>query len=397
MERQDRELSNQMERELAIDALLEGKRRKRRKMIRRVVTVLFVLLVVCAALVGITIAVIALGGNSLRKNVLSNRPSLVTEITESTEATADGSQTADEAQSTTQWEEGWVRYDGKVYEYNEDIMTFLVMGVDKMGEVSENPDEVSGGQTDALFLVVANPDDKSVKIVAINRDTMTDISMVGYEGSDRITAGTITAQIATQHGFGDGKELSCELTEEAVSKLFYDLPIHGYVSINMGAIPQLNDAIGGVEVTVLEDLKNTNNKINFTKDDEVSLLGMDAFWYVKYRDTTVFESNRNRLARQKQYLTAFMKKAIESTKKDLTLPITLYGKLNKYMVTDITTEELTYLVGTLINYQFDGDAIYTLEGETIMGEKHEEFYPDSEALRELMIQIFYREVDMQAP
>lgn len=397
MERQDRELSNQMERELAIDALLEGKRRKRRKMIRRVVTVLFVLLVVCAALVGITIAVMALGGNSLRKNVLSNHPSLVTEITEATEATADGSQTADEAQSTTQWEEGWVRYDGKVYEYNEDIMTFLVMGVDKMGEVSENSDEVSGGQTDALFLVVANPDDKSVKIVAINRDTMTDISMVGYEGSDRITAGTITAQIATQHGFGDGKELSCELTEEAVSKLFYDLPIHGYVSINMGAIPQLNDAIGGVEVTVLEDLKNTNNKINFTKDDEVSLMGMDAFWYVKYRDTTVFESNRNRLARQKQYLTAFMKKAIESTKKDLTLPITLYGKLNKYMVTDITTEELTYLVGTLINYQFDGDAIYTLEGETIMGEKHEEFYPDSEALRELMIQIFYREVDMQAP
>lgn len=397
MERQDRELSNQMERELAIDALLEGKRRKRRKMIRRVVTVLFVLLVVCAALVGITIAVMALGGNSLRKNVLSNRPSLVTEITESTEATADGSQTADEAQSTTQWEEGWVRYDGKVYEYNEDIMTFLVMGVDKMGEVSENPDEVSGGQTDALFLVVANPDDKSVKIVAINRDTMTDVLMVGYEGSDQTTAGTITAQIATQHGFGDGKELSCELTEEAVSKLFYDLPIHGYVSINMGAIPQLNDAIGGVEVTVLEDLKNTNNKINFTKDDEVSLMGMDAFWYVKYRDTTVFESNRNRLARQKQYLTAFMKKAIESTKKDLTLPITLYGKLNKYMVTDITTEELTYLVGTLINYQFDGDAIYTLEGETIMGEKHEEFYPDSEALRELMIQIFYREVDMQAP
>lgn len=30
-----------------------------------------------------------------------------------------------------------------------------------------------------------------------------------------------------------------------------------------------------------------------------------------------------------------------------------------------------------------------------MGEKHEEFYPDKEALKKLMIQIFYREVEPQ--
>jgi hypothetical protein len=30
-----------------------------------------------------------------------------------------------------------------------------------------------------------------------------------------------------------------------------------------------------------------------------------------------------------------------------------------------------------------------------MGEKYEEFYPDTEALKELMIQVFYREVQMK--
>ena len=28
------------------------------------------------------------------------------------------------------WQDGWIRYNGQIYAYNEDIMTFLVMGVD---------------------------------------------------------------------------------------------------------------------------------------------------------------------------------------------------------------------------------------------------------------------------
>ncbi|MDE5894088.1 MAG: LCP family protein, partial [Acetatifactor sp.] len=290
------------------------------------------------------------------------------------------------------WKEGWVRYQDKIYEYNEDILTFLVMGIDKMEEVSESKDEVSGGQSDALFLVIANPDDQSIKILAVNRDTMTDIVAydTGMEGSSPI----VNAQIAAQHGFGDGKELSCELTRDAVSKLFFDLPIHGYVSVNMAAIPELNDALGGVDVTSLEDLSKT---IKGAKEGaELHLEGMDAFWYVKYRDTKVFESARGRLARQKQYLTAFMNKAIAATKKDITLPINLYGKLKQYMVTDVTTDELAYLASELVNYSFDQDAIYTMEGTTSEWNGHEQFHPDYDALRDLMIRLFYREVDQEA-
>ena len=33
--------------------------------------------------------------------------------------------------------------------------------------------------------------------------------------------------------------------------MFYNLPISGYMSINMGAIGDINDAIGGVEVKCL--------------------------------------------------------------------------------------------------------------------------------------------------
>lgn len=319
----------------------------------------------------------SIGERRLRSGVDSGGPTLDTEIVEESRP--------------QEWEEGWIRYDGKIYEYNEDILTFLVLGIDKMEKVSKNPDKVSGGQSDAIFLLVMDTSSKKLSLVGVNRDTMVDVRMVGIgENGEDIVA---PAQLAVQHGFGDGMEGSCELTREAVSELFYNLPIHGYVSFNMGGIAELNDAVGGVDVVVLEDLTKKNKK--WEKGAQVRLEGMDAFWYVKYRDITIYESARGRLARQKQYLGAFGKKAIAATKKDLTLPVTLYGKLKDYTVTDISIDEMSYLAGELVNYSFDVDAIYTLEGTTKEGEEFEEFYPDKDALKDLMIRLFYREVQSQ--
>ena len=358
-------------------------RRKKHKGLQRALAWLLVFLLIIVLVVMIVALYISHGGRSLRERTAGVTPNLDTEQVENEE------QGTYVAQTDSVWQEGWVRYQGKIYEYNEDILTFLVMGIDKMEEVSESEDDVSGGQSDALFLVIANPDDRSIKILAVNRDTMTDIVAynVGADGSSPV----MNAQIATQHGFGDGKELSCELTRDAVSRLLFDLPISGYVSVNMAAIPELNDAMGGVDVTSLEDLSKV---IKGAKEGaELHLKGMDAFLYVEYRDTQVFESARGRLARQKQYLTAFMHKAIAATKEDITLPINLYGKLKQYMVTDVTTDELAYLASELVNYSFDQDAIYTMEGTTIEWNGHEQFRPDYDALKDMMIRLFYREIN----
>ena len=382
----DSQLHRDMEQDMQQSMRAERSRRRRRRVLQRLLAWLLVIVLIVALVVMVISLYISHGGRSLRERTAGTAPNLELVQDET------GEQGDYVPQTDSNWQEGWVRYQDRIYEYNEDILTFLVMGIDKMEEVSESRDEASGGQSDALFLVIANPDDRSIKILAVNRDTMTDIVAynAGVDGSSPI----INAQIAAQHGFGDGKELSCELTRDAVSKLLFDLPINGYVSVNMAAIPELNDALGGVDVTSLEDLSKV---IKGAKEGtELHLEGMDAFWYVKYRDTKVFESARGRLARQKQYLTAFMNKAIAATKKDITLPINLYGKLKQYMVTDVTTDELAYLASELVNYSFDQNAIYTMEGTTSEWNGHEQFHPDYDALRDLMIQLFYREVSQEA-
>lgn len=288
------------------------------------------------------------------------------------------------------WQEGWVRYKGDIYAYNEDILTFLVMGIDKKGEVAASRNLTDGGQSDALFLLIINPHDKSIHIFAIDRNTMTDITMVGIGdgGADIVS----TAQIAVQHGFGDGEKESCELTVDAVSKLLFRLPIHGYLSVNYQAIPYINDAVGGIEVTIPEDAAGAKKEWNV--GDKVLLKGEDAVRFVKWRDISIYESARLRTLRQKTYLASFAEKAISATRQDITMPITLYNKIKNYTVTDISIDEMAYLASELLGYHFSMEQIYTMAGETVTGDQFEEFYPDMDALKAQIIDIFYEKIDL---
>ena len=167
------------------------------------------------------------------------------------------------------------------------------------------------------------------------------------------------------------------------------------MSIGYEAIPKINDAVGGVTVTIpegMDDLLKINKE--WTAGSTITLKGMDAAEFVRERDTEEFESARMRLARQKLYLSRFIKQMKQGTKEDITLPINIYNKLKDYIVTDITVDEMSYLVSEYSGYDFNGEDIYTMEGETVLKEDgFEHFYPDEEDLRALVIRLFYKEVD----
>lgn len=291
-----------------------------------------------------------------------------------------------ETAETVELKEGQIFHNGEIWQYNEDILTFLCMGVDSRSGVADEKTPGKGGQADAILLIVANPHKESIQVININRDTMTDIEIFDTDGG---YAGTKKRQIALQYAYGDGRVGSCELMEKTVSELFYGIPIHGYAALDMESIPTINDSVGGVTVTVPEDM--TKYKSGWSQGAEIMLSGSDALLYIRERESESAElgSNLKRIERQKQYLSAFVNKLKEKTKSDITFPITLYGKVQKHTVTSLSVDEMTYLASTLLGYDFSMENISGLSGEMNMGEKNEEYYVDDEALRTLIIETFY--------
>ena len=287
-------------------------------------------------------------------------------------------------------EEGQILVEGKVYEYNDDIMTFLCMGVDSRNGIEKEKTPGKAGQADAQLLVVVNPRKEEINVIAINRDTMTDIEIYDTAG---MYLGEEEAQITLQYAYGDGREKSCQLMEQAVSKLFYGIPIHGYGALDMQSIATLNDAVGGVEVTVLEDM--AKYRWNWKEGADVLLEGEDALLYIRERDEHSGElgTNVKRVERQKQYLNNYVSKLKDKMKQDITFPINLLNKVKKHLVTSLSVDEIAYMADTLLGYDFSMENIISIPGESKMGEKHEEFYIDDEALKQIVIDVFYEQVE----
>ena len=332
----------------------------------------------------------------------SNRPDLSGAFASLETVTSDENQDGEESgnqngktisliveEDSSNWEEGDVRYEGIHYRYNSEMLTFLFLGVDKQGTVQAAKNGLDGGQSDVLMLLAVNPKTKIASLINIHRDTMADIDVYTENGS---YLGVSKKQITLQHGYGDGKEISCQRSVNAVSRLFYNLPIHGYCAINMGAIPKINDAVGGVEVVVQEDVAD-GGKIFFKAGQTVKLKGEQATRFLRSRDCDVFGSAGNRSERQKQYITAYAATAKQAIKKDATVLVSLFNTISKYMVTDITVDEVSYFSTQALSYSMTDSNIYSLKGETVMGEKFEEYYLDEKALLELVLKVFYDVID----
>lgn len=280
--------------------------------------------------------------------------------------------------------EGIICRNGVKYRYNENLYTILCMGIDvRMLTLVQKAETGQGTQSDANFLLVIDNENKKISIVAIPRDTMTDIDL--YD--DGKCYDTVNAQLALQYAYGDGGTLSCTAMQKAVSRLFYNIPIHAYVAIDMNVIPVVNDAVGGVTVEVLENIVNDGNPM--MKGQTVTLMGEQATVYVQSRDTGVDFSAQSRLMRQKQYLTAFTEQAMRAVKEDITLPVSVYNAIQPYMITDITSSELTYLATSAVGCDFSEDNFYVVPGEQEKGNFYEEYHVDEDALTDLILDVFY--------
>ena len=279
-----------------------------------------------------------------------------------------------------------VTWQGKTYKYNQNLSNYLLLGVDKRTPAETRVGKADAGQADALFLLSLNRKTKEMTLITIPRDTMTDVESFDLEGK---SLGKSKDHISLSYGYGDGGAESCKLTQEAVSNLFYGLPIQGYLAMNLDGIPELAKSVGGLTVTV------PNNSLEykypeFAEGAEVTLTEENTEVFLRSRDVDESQSAIYRMERQKAFLDAFSKKAKECYEQNAKFAANLFVAIKPYTVTNISEDRLMKLFQTAD--EGDGYIEWTVPGEGTQGLSYDEYQVDDDALYAKIMETFYQEI-----
>ena len=292
----------------------------------------------------------------------------------------------DSQQETDTWKgesnDGLITYNGKKYRYNSHLSNYLLLGIDTEGEIAQEKETLSGGQSDAIFLVAYDRKEETAQILAIPRDTMTTIYIYNIDGT-YVTPQT--DHLTLQYAYGDGREMSCKITRDAVSNLLYGVPIIGYTAINLDSIPLLVDAVGGVTLTVPDDSMEEVNP-EYKKGAEITLTSETAENYIRYRDTHSHHQALVRTERQKSFINAFVDRVLELQAQDPHTITDIYETLKPHMVTNMSNDIYLDLAGAK-----RAGEIRTIPGEGVETDLFDEYHVDDKALYELILDVFYTE------
>ena len=283
----------------------------------------------------------------------------------------------------------YVYYDGKKYQYNDKVTTVLFAGIDKRNYEHEEGVFGTAGQADCIFVMALNTETGDYKLMAVSRDTMCDVNTYDENGK---YAGTEKMQICLSHGYGDGKEESCENLKRSVSRVFFGIPVNSYVAVDLDVISILNEQVGGVEVTVNEDLSGRDPALY--EGANITLDGTQAEIFVRSRNIYGDENQNNlRMERQKTYLTSFIQKTLKMTKENMSVPLNMYNSISDYMVTDVDAAMVTYYTGVFLKSGFSSDKnLIKVPGKTVMGEQYAEYYTDTDEFFKIILDMYYTEV-----
>lgn len=267
----------------------------------------------------------------------------------------------------------------------KDVETLLVIGIDDFGSITGSSSYNNTNQADFLVLFVRNTETGESKAIHLNRDTMTDITMLGVTGE---AAGVQYAQLAVAYNYGRGQQDSCRNTADAISNLLYGMEIDHYIAVTMDAVPIMNDWAGGVTVEVMDDMTSADSALVF--GEEIKLSGEQALAYVRTRKGLDDSTNINRMERQRQYASAWVTQA-QGQLNDSESVMQFIMQMSDYHYSDCTVEELAEFAGRLgENPSVD---IYELPGESVHGEQYMEFYVNEEGVQQLVLDLFYEPVD----
>lgn len=280
-----------------------------------------------------------------------------------------------------------ITYQGVTYHQRKDLDTVLIMGLDKFDKDQQSGKYLNRQQSDLMLLMAVDRKAKTYSILQLNRDTMTDMSVLGDRG-ERVDR--VNGQLALAHTYGNGGHHSCRNAVEAVSNLLHGVQVDHYLTLTMDAVAMLNDFAGGVTLEIMDDFSQVSPDL--IQGETMTLKGQQALVYCRARGGMEDSSNLRRMERQRQYLQALREQMNKKQQEDPNFFAKALTEVADYLTSDLTGNQMSAISERIGGYTFTG--FETLPGEAVKGKEFMEFYPDEDALMETVIKMFF---DAEAP
>ncbi len=271
-----------------------------------------------------------------------------------------------------------IQFEDQWYVPKENIVTTLIIGIDQYGEQEATDTNRNDAMADFPTLLVQDLSQNIITVVPLNRDTITDVPVIGINGR---TAGTIQTQLAVAYSYGSGDIDSALNTVQAVENLLGgNISIDHYIVSTMDGIAILNDMVGGVPVTIDDDLSMADASL--IQGQTVTLRGDQAVTYVRSRMGVADGTNINRMARQETYMKSWVSQLQQNGFDD-----DMITQLSDYILTDYSITQLQAFADQItLDTTLD---IATIAGTSIIGEEFTEFYADEADIEKVVISLFY--------
>lgn len=241
-----------------------------------------------------------------------------------------------------------------VVDEGEEPFSVLLMGLDT-GEFGR----IDQGRSDSIMVMTINPNTDNATMISVPRDTYTEI--VGHGTEDKIN-----------HAYAFG---GVPMSINTVQNLF-DVPIDYYVSVNMEAIQEIIDSVGGIEIT--PPLTFTHTDFSFIEGQTTHMDGTKALAYsrMRYDDP---KGDYGRQERQREVLETTIKKF--ATLDSIMNYRTILNSLSSNMQTNLTFDDM---LNVFTKYRDSADSIdqvqMTGSGKKMDGVYYE-FIPEEEVQR----------------
>ena len=271
--------------------------------------------------------------------------------------------------------------DGVRYFPRQDINVVMVLGIDQYGPMVSSNASRNPGAADTVMLLIFDETEQVSRVLTLNRDTMVDMDVLGDKGE---VAGTEYGQLALAYSYGTGLQDSCANVKNTLEKYLKGLTVDHYLAMNMDALPIVNDAVGGVTVTVREDFSQLDSEIPM---GEHTLRGQETITFVQPRNTQDGRNAETRLERQQEYVIAFLDAMARENKANAGFLRQLLEEAGPYLLTDCSAVTLQDMLERYADYPLA--EVLTLPGESTLEAGEYRFQADPEALDETVLELFY--------